>query len=328
MTDRLRIRADWGGANLTRAAGWLTQWLWDNTPDQRGGMILTGRGQGDNLAALGSDEADIAWATPAAFAALARAGRGPFEGRPIDDIVAIGVLPHRDAMIPVVRADLGISTISDLAASDHPLRVSLGVNDPDGFMGFGADIVLAASGIDLDEVRRRGGSVTRHEQPFDAIDDLREGRADLMVSEAIMTPAWQNLAREQDVRFLSLEASALHTLERNWGLPVREIAAGYFPGADYPVTALDYSDWICAARADLDNETATLLARAFVENRAGIERGYRHLPVDYSPLTFPVTLEDVATAPIPLHPAAQAVYREAGWAPSETLAGGDTPTSS
>jgi len=309
--DRLRFRADWGGANLLRAAGWLSQWIWDSTDEHRLSVIHTGRGMGDNLSAVAAGEVDIAFATPASFARLAREGVGPFAGRPLPNLVALGALPHRDAMIPVVRAELPISTLADVASYDGPLRISLGVNDPDGFMGFGADIVLAAGGVDLDQIVRRGGTITRHEQPFDAIDDLREGRADLMVSEAIMTPDWQALATEQDVRFLSLTPAEAQHLDEQWGLGTIDIAPGYFPGADYPVVALDYSDWICAATSDLDPEIATLVARAFIEHGEAFARSYRHLPVDYSPLRYPIDFRIASRTSIPLHPAAATAYDRA-----------------
>lgn len=308
---RLRFQGDWGGANLHRAAGWLSQWVWDRTPEHRFSVVYTGRGMGDNLVAAARGEVDIAFATPACFARLAREGRGPFEGRALPNLRAIASFAHRDAMIPVVRAELGITSLAEVAAYEGPLRVSLGVNDPDGFMGFGADIVLEAGGVDLDEIVRRGGTVVRHEQPFDAIADLREGRADLMVSEAIMTPDWQALAREQAVRFLSLAPAEIEALRERWDLGTIEIPANYFPDADYPVTALDYSDWICVTTDALDDETAALLARAFVEDGEYFARGYRHLPLDYSPLRYPIDFRVASQTPIPLHPAAAAVYEAA-----------------
>ncbi|MFT3797128.1 TAXI family TRAP transporter solute-binding subunit [Microbacterium sp.] len=307
----LRIKADWGGANLLRAAGWLTQWVWDNTEDNRRGLIHTGRGMGDNLVALSRGEVDIAFATPASFARLAREGRGPFAGRGLDDLLAIGVLSHRDAMVPAVRADLGLSSLAEVAAHAGPLRIALGVNDPDGFMGYAGDLVLRAGGVDLDEIARRGGTITRHEQPFDAVADLREGRADLMVSEAIMTPDWQALATEQDVRFLSLSDAEVQRIHDEDGLGVIGIPGGYFSGHEEPIVALDYSDWICLTTSRLDDETAELLARAFIENGSALDRGYRHLPLDYSPLRYPIDFREARRTPIPLHPAVDAAYRRA-----------------
>lgn len=307
----LRFRADWGGANLLRASGWLAQWVWEKTDAHRLSEIHTGRGMGDNLQAVSDGEVDVAFATPAAFAKLAREGRGPFDGRPLTNLVAIAALPHRDAMLPVVRAELGLNSLAEVAAYPGPLRVSLGANDRDGFMGFGGDIVLAAGGVDLEEIVKRGGTVTRHEQPFDVIDDLREGRADLMVSEAIMTPDWQALAREQDVRFLSLTSSEADSLQDSWGLGVIEIPAAYFPGQTEAIVGLDYSDWICATTTDLDDDTAALLAQAFITAGESLVRGYRHFPVEYSPLRYPIDYRVAGQTSIPLHPAAARAYEAA-----------------
>jgi hypothetical protein len=164
----LRFKADWGGANLTRAAGWLAQWVYEHTADQRLSVICTGRGMGDNLHALGTGEVDVAFATPASFARLAAEGRGPFAGRPVSGLVAIAALPHRDAMVPVVRSDLGLRTLADVAAYPGPLRVALGLDDPDGFMGFGGNAVLEAGGVDLAAIVDRGGTVLRPRLPAPA----------------------------------------------------------------------------------------------------------------------------------------------------------------
>lgn len=307
----LRFKGDWGGANLHRASGWLSQWVHDNTTNHRFSVVHTGRGMGDNLAAAANGEVDIAFATPADFARLVFEGKGPFEGRAMPNLRAIASFPHRDAMIPVVRADLGINSLAELAEYEGPLRVSLGVNDFDGFMGIGADIVLEVGGVDLDAIVARGGSISRYEQPFDAIADMREGRADLMISEAIMTPDWQALAKEQEVRFLSFTPEHVAALRERWDLGVIEIPAGYFPGADYPVIAMNYSDWICVTTDALDDETAALIARAFVEDTESFSRSYRHLPVDYSPLRYPIDFRVASQTPIPLHPAVAAVYADA-----------------
>lgn len=307
----LSFKVDWGGANLVRAGGWLAQWVWEQTAEHRPSVLATGRGMGDNLAALASGEVEVALATPASFARLALEGRGPFQGRGIPGLVAIGALPHRDAMIPVARREFGFSSLSDVAAYEGPLRVSLGSGDQDGFMGFGAEVVLAAAGIDLDKIVARGGRVTRHEQPFDAIADLRHGRADLMISEAIMTPDWQDLGHNADVTFISLNDTEADAIKGRWGLGTITIPGGYLPGQTKPLRALDYSDWIVATTRSLPDETAALLARAFVKHGAEFERGYRHLPVDYSPLRYPIDHRVARHTGIELHPAAAAEYNAA-----------------
>jgi TRAP-type uncharacterized transport system substrate-binding protein len=310
-SDPVRFKADWGGANLTRASGWLAQWIWERTPRHRPSVIHNGRGMGDSFQALGDGDVDIAIATPAAFARLAQQGLGPFEGRGVPTLRALAVMPHRDAMLPVVKSELGLRSLGDVAQYDGPLRVTLGVNDPDGFMGFAGDAVLRAGGIDLARIVANGGIVLRHEQPFAAIADFHEGRADLLVSEAIMTPAWAALALQNDATFLSLAPAESASLKERWGLGTIDIPSGYFPTVQAPITALDYSGWIITTTSALPDDIARLIASAVVENSAAFDRQYRHLPVDYSPLRYPIDYRLAMDAPIDLHPAAAEVYAAA-----------------
>ncbi len=307
---RLRLQGDWGAFNLTRICGWLAQWVYDNTPDQRRSVIFTGRGMGDSFRALAQGEVDVAVATPGPFARLAQQGLGPFEGAAIPQLCALAVLPHRDAMIAVARADLGLKHLSDAAEHPGPLRISLGTGDRDGFMGFAGDTLLAAAGIDLADVEARGGVVTRHEQPFDSVADLREGRADVMISEAIMTPDWARLATEAEVTFLPLSDTEQRWIADRYGLGTLQVPAGYFPGVD-SLDVLDYAGWFIATTTDLPDDVAALLARAVVDNSELLARQYHHLPSDHSPLAYPIDFREASKTSIPLHPAAAEVYRTA-----------------
>lgn len=308
---RLRLQGDWGAFNLTRTCGWLAQWVYDNTPDHRRSVIYTGRGMGDSFRALAQREVDVAVATPAPFARLAQQGLGPFEGAPIPELRALAVLPHRDAMIAVARADLQWKFLSDAAEHPGPLRISLGSGDRDGFMGFAGDTLLKAAGIDLAEVEAKGGVVTRHEQPFDSVADLREGRADLMISEAIMTPDWARLASEADVIFLPLSGAEQQWIADRYGLGTVQVPAGYFPGVVQPLVVLDYAGWFIATTTDLPDDVAALLARAVVSNTEQLAGQYRHIPAERSPLAYPIDYRDASKTPIELHPAAAEVYRDA-----------------
>ncbi|MFT4306136.1 MAG: TAXI family TRAP transporter solute-binding subunit [Microbacterium sp.] len=283
-------------------------------------MIYTGRGMGDNLRALAAGEVDVAIATPASFAAFAQRGVGPFEGNPLSNLVAIAALPHWDAMVPVARRELGLHSLADVATFEGPLRVSLGANDPDGFMGLAGDILLGVAGVSEVDIIARGGKVTRHEQPFDVIADLHEGRADLMISEAIMTSDWQALARG-DVEFLTLTPEQIDALDAQWGLRTRDIPAGYFAGTSPAIRALDYSDWLIATTTALPDDVAELLARAVVDDSEYLARTYRHLPVEYSPLHYPIDYRLARETALPLHPAVARVYDSAD---AQTAAGQNT----
>lgn len=311
LDGRLRFQGDWGSVNLTRTCGWLAHYVFDHTPDHRRSIIATGRGMGDSFRALAAGIVDVAVATPASFAPLALNGLGPFRDQAMPDLHALAVLPHRDAMIAVARADLGFTQLADVARYQAPLRISLGTGDCDGFMGLGGQMLLESAGVDLDTVVSRGGTITRHEEPFPSIHDLREGRADLMISEAIMTPDWTQLATETDVTFLPLTPDQQTWIAERYGVGGVEVPAGYFPGQDAPLPALDYAGWIILTTSKLPDEVAELLARAVVENAEVLARQYRHLPADRSPLAYPIDYRVARRTPVPLHPAAARVYDRA-----------------
>ncbi|MFT4229815.1 MAG: TAXI family TRAP transporter solute-binding subunit [Microbacterium sp.] len=307
MHPRVRFQADWGGANLTRVSGWLAQWLWEQTDGRIRSAILNGRGMGDNLRALTAGEVDIAVLTPTVYAAHAHAGTGPYEGAPATHLRGLAVLPHRDAMIAVARAGLGFARLSD-AAGAGPLRVGLGLGGPDGFMGHAAEVLLDAAGIPVASIQARGGTLVRHESPFDVLGELIDGNVDLAISEAVMAPAWQRLSGVVHLGLDDAEALAV----RAAGFDTFELESGRLPGQRRALQVLDYSGWAVLTTDALDDEVAALIARAVCTHAGAIERHYRHLPVEASPLTYPVTATDAARMPLPLHPAAAAEYDRHG----------------
>jgi TRAP-type uncharacterized transport system substrate-binding protein len=308
VDGRLRLQGDWGSVNLTRTCGWLAHYVFEHTPNELRSVIYTGRGMGDGLRALGAGIVDVAVITPASFAPLALSGLGPFAGHPIANLRAIAVMPHHDAMIAVARKDLGFSKLADAAAYDGPLRVSIGTVDSDGFMGLAGRMLLDAAGVDLDRIIANGGSVTHHEQPFDSIHDLRLGRADIMISEAIMTPDWIQLAKDADVVFLEPTSGEQQAIRDTYGVGTVVVPAGYFPGHDDPLVALDYAGWLIVTTTELPDDIARLLARAVIEDSETLARQYRHLPSERSPLAYPIDHRVARQTSIPLHPAAEAEY--------------------
>ena len=94
----LRFNGDWGAFNLTRICGWRAWGVFKRTGSVRH-VIYTGRGMADNVLALADGEVDVSVATPAGFARIARDGLGLFDGRAFPGLRAIGVVPHRDALL-------------------------------------------------------------------------------------------------------------------------------------------------------------------------------------------------------------------------------------
>ena len=308
---QLRFKGDWGAFNLTRVCGWLAFGVFERTGALHH-VIHTGRGMGDNLRALARGEVDVSVATPAGFAAMARDGRGIFEGEAMPELRAIGVVPHHDALLIAVPDDVGATTTSELRHLQPALRVAMAADDGESFMGFGARIALEASGISLDDIVAWGGEVVYGEDPGECVAHVNAGRADSIVQEAIMTPWWDDLARSRNLRFLTLEPEAAASIKREYGLATMQVGAGYLTGMDSAVNAIDFSGWQVVVRDDLDSEVATLLTAVMCETSDVLEAQYRHLPVRKSPLDYPITPARLAEVAIPLHDAAAEYYARAG----------------
>lgn len=308
----LRFMGDWGGFNLTRICGWLAGELQQRADGRPGGVIHTGRGAGDNVRALARGEVDVAVATPDQFVQMAREGRGSFAGEPVPQVRALGCLPHDDALLFALPAELGIATMAQLREARPALRIAVAPDDGESFMGLGATALLRASGLDPG-----GFELVLGEDPGECAEHVHAGRADAIIQEAIMTPWWADLADRHELAFLSLEPDAVAVLRRDWHLTTVEVPAGYLRGLDAPVTAIDFSGWTVCVREDLDDDVAALLTSVLLERSDAFEAQYRHIPPRRSPLAYPITPAKLAATRVPLHRAAEACY--AAVASGETL---------
>ena len=126
-----------------------------------------------------------------------------------------------------------------------------------------------------------------------------------------MSPGWAQLVEQGKVHLIETERGALSSLGE-LGFGINTIPAGYWQNLASNVDTLDFSDFIVLVRADMADDLAHLITWCLAERRAGIERQYRHLPRERSPLTYPIEPAQMAKSPIPLHPGAARYYSEAG----------------
>ena len=306
---QLRFQGDWGGVNLTRACGWMAMELEFRCGDGTRSTIRTGRGMADNLIAVHQGEVDVTVSTPAGFARMAREGKGLFKDAALPGLRAIGSLPHNDALMVCIPASLGIKTFAELREQKPALKVALAPNDGVSFMGIGAELVLAASGITLDDIVDWGGEIVFSEQPQHAVADIMNGKADSIIQEAIMTGWWKDMTDAHEFAFLSLEPEAEKKIDDEYGLDVITVPAGRLRGIDEDLRAVSFRDWMVIVREDLRDDVAGILATILDESSDFFEHQYTHLPVELSPLDYPITAKRLADVPIPLHPGAEAYYR-------------------
>jgi TRAP-type uncharacterized transport system substrate-binding protein len=141
---------------------------------------------------------------------------------------------------------------------------------------------------------------------------VRDGQANTLFYEAIMTPYWRNLAKAKKLNFIQFEPAVLGALKKLYGWQTNVLPAGRLEGQDKPIEAIDWSDWLMMVRPEFPDDVAYAIAWAACNTTDIIERQYRHLPPDISPLTYPLVPKKIAASALPLHPGAARYYREAG----------------
>ncbi|POM23169.1 TRAP transporter solute receptor, TAXI family [Actinomadura rubteroloni] len=292
------FRGDWGQANMHRICGWLAQEIGDRAPEGSRFAVWSGRGGTDQIRALRSGEADIAIVTPtAAVRMFHRAGE-------LDGLAALGVIGQKDRLVVAVDAALPARTVADLADLAGRLTVATSPDDGVNLIGLAAHRALRAAGVDPASL-----SFRYDERPFPSVAAFADGRADVLVHEAVMTPHWQRIAEKRPVRYLPWGPRVLADFAAD-GWPDAVVPAGYLPGLTEDLRTLDFSDFVLLCRDDLDDDLAYLATWCMVRTRTALEAQYRHIPADRSPVTYPLVPADLARTPVPLHPASARAYAD------------------
>lgn len=146
--------------------------------------------------------------------------------------------------------------------------------------------------------------------PGDEQMAVRVAEVDGLIYEAIMI--WHDMASATPMRFLPMNESALATLETR-GYRRADVEPGDVVGLETSVPALRFADFAILVRDDLDADVAELITSVAVETLPILESKYRHLPVERSPLRYPVEPSRMAdVGVVPLHPGAARYYRSIG----------------
>lgn len=307
----VHLRGDWGQANMHRICGWLAQEMGDRAAEGSKFAVWSGRGGQDSIDAVLSGEADIAVLTPTAAARLFANGWGISEGQSAPQLRALAVIPQRDRLVVAVDAELPVHELHDLAdprlAPD--LRLATSADDGINLVGYAAHRVLDFAGVDVAALVESGAAVMYDERPFPVVDWLRTGRANVIIHEAIMMPAWQRAGTERNLRYLPVPNTVLDRFDA-WGWPAATVPANYLPGLAADLQTLDFSDFVVLTSAELDDDVAYLATWCMVQTRQALEAQYAHIASDRSPVTYPLDPARMADTPIALHPAAERAYAD------------------
>lgn len=314
----LQLMGDWGYANLHRACGWIgSQVVLRSGPGSRFG-IWSGDGWMVNVRAVADRTVDAALITPACLGRLAVDGRGPFDGKPLSHLRALGVLPQFDRLVFAVRSDFKVRSFAELRAKRPPLRISIPGTVEGDLVAYAAQLMLDAEGVSESELESWGGRhVTfaglpvyagEHTSPFAYVGRVRKGEADAVIFEAMMLPDWQELAVNPGLNFLPGEDAVLARIEAETGWPRATVPAGYYPGQSQAFETLDFADFLLICRDDMPDDLAHLIAYCMGETRHILERQYLHVAPERAGITYPLDPVRMGQVPIALHSGAERYF--------------------
>ena len=173
----------------------------------------------------------------------------------------------------------------------------------------------------LKDIQQWGGKYWPCTTDFTSVDEeIRNKQVDLVIGEASTQPIWKNVAGH-GFRFLSLSEKAMAGLEQE-GFERNLTPAGFLPGIDRPLLAVDESDFLLLTREEAEESLVYAVTKVIDQNRKRMEEGAVTVQYSYnqplpipqmivrSPLTGPIT-EQWKTG-VPLHRAAEKYYKENG----------------
>ena len=270
-------------------------------------LCLFGSSTVEGIHAVVKGEAAMAMINPASSLGLAFRGKGIFTAP--QPVRAIGVIPSYDNYVFAVKREHGLASFEDIGRKRVPLRLGLRGHRDHWLHAMLGDIA-AASGFAVGDIERWGGQL-RYEGllPFPdgpKFQALARGEIDAIFDEA--SNVWIDKALACGMTILPLEEATIARLEA-MGYHRGTIRKAAYPGLPGDVATLDFSGWPIFVRADAPDDLVTRLARALDARKHAIPwQGEGPLPVARMALEAPDTPQLV-----PLHPAAERVWRELGY---------------
>ena len=268
------------------------------------GFSLFGSGSPEGIDLVSAGEAHLAMINPSAMLTMAYRGTGPYE-RPMP-VRVISVLPSYDQIAFGVMERTGLTSLADLAEQHYPLRVS--IRGPrENSVPLVANEILKAHGFTLDDIEAWGGEVSYFRRlPGARLPDIEKGEADAIFDEAVRQ--WVGPGAAIGMRFLEVDDEALAKLEP-LGLRRGVVLQSDFPNLPADYQAVDFSGFPVFTNVDVPDEQVRAVCAALEARKDRIPwEGVGAMPLDRMCV-------DTAQGPldVPLHPAAEAFWRERGY---------------
>lgn len=272
-------------------------------------LRLLGSSTTESVHEVVSGEVDLAMVNPANALVMAYKGRPPFPAP--QPVRTIAVIPSLDQMVFAVRGDLGLKSFEDIGVQRVPLRVSVR-GQLDHCIHDVMDEIMLAAGFSRaaleswgGEFRKEGaGGPPRPNSPkFKAV---ARGEIDAIFDEA--SDIWLDAALDNGMTILPLAEATMRKLEAI-GYRRGILDKARFPRLPHDLISFDFSGWpVFVSAALADNRVRQICAALDARKHLIGWQQDGPLPVERMAREAPDTPQQV-----PLHPAAEACWRERGY---------------
>lgn len=251
---------------------------------------------------------DLAFINPSSALTVAYGGKGGHFTRP-QPVRAVTVLPSRDQCLFAVHGATGLASIEDIGRAKFPLKLGLRGRAAHTLHSM-LDDILAAAGFSLADIVAWGGEVRKTGHiplPGTAkFEALANGELTALFDEGVH--GWADAVTPAGLTALKLEDETLARLEEI-GYRRDCLTRDRYPTLPEDIPTLDFSGWPVFVRDDADGDMVRRVC-------AGLEARRGMIPWEGAgPLPLDIMCGDTPEAPlgVPLHPAAEAFWKQQGY---------------
>ena len=252
-----------------------------------------------NLSTVASAKSDIG-TTQDQLLFEARKGMGDFADNPLTNVVGLCYLADIYMSVFLVREDMNINSLDDIAARKMPIRI---LTAPQGSTpSRAAERMLAEYGVTPESLKSWGGSLG-YVSYADASSMIRDGHADAYCGPIM--PAIIELTVSRKMKMLPVKQAVLEAMNEKhaYGIAVIPKGAYDFVKEDTPVMT---ESPVLIVRDDVPEDVVYAVTKAIAENAEKIQAA----GATYFGFTAEI-LPKLAGGPI--HPGALKYYQEMGW---------------
>jgi TRAP transporter TAXI family solute receptor len=217
---------------------------------------------------------------------------------PKKDLRLIGVIQHPSYYLVAVKADSGITDLSQIKEKNMPVKIITGVDEA-------WEDVLEYYGINKEWVESHGGHIGVAIRP-----DVRKD-FDVIISGGTLENVpewniWYEASQKYDLKYLQLPQELLDKMAKDWDMQPGTVPLGLLHGMDHPFpTVINAGGDAVYGRTDMPDDFAYALAKAMDEQQDKLQ--WTIVNLSYNPHTVWKAFD------VPLAPGAARYYKERGY---------------